>query len=155
MALRPELDAVRADFEEGQEELRGLSAEMSAISAELKELFRAEVDLAKAEAKEQVGFAVKMTVWGVVALIVGFITIVWVAVTATIALAYPFETWAAALIVTVALALIAGFAAFMAKAKLNQLSLVPRRTTQTVKEDLSWAKHQLNWKQKSAESAQP
>lgn len=132
-----------------------MTAEMSAISAELKDLFRAELELARAEAKEQVGFAVKMTVWGVVALIAAFITLVWVALTATFAISEALEPWAAALIVTAALALIAGVAALMARAKLSQISLVPRRTTQTVKEDLSWAKHQLNLKPKSGGSALP
>jgi hypothetical protein len=151
--LRPEVDAVRADIREGKEEIRGLSAEMSALSADAKELLLAELQLAKAETKEQVGFVVQMTTWGVVALIAAFITLVWVALTATAALAEAVDPWLAALIVTVALAVIAGVAALMAKSKLNQISLVPRRTVHSVKEDLTWAKHQLNLKPKSGGSA--
>lgn len=155
MILRPEVDAVRSDIREGKQEARELSAEMSAISADVKELLRAELELAKAETKEQAGVVVKMTTWGVVALVAAFITLVWIALTATYALAEAVDPWAAALIVTLALAAVAGGAALMAKAKLNQISLVPRRTAQTVKEDLTWAKHRLNLKPKSGESALP
>ena len=153
MILRPGVDAVRADLREGREELREISGEVSAISTELKELLRAELELAKAETKEQAGYAVKMTMFGVVALATGFITLVWIALTGTYALAEAVDPWLAALIVTLVLATIAGFAALMAKKKLDQISPVPHRTVETVKEDIKWAKCQMSLKPKSGGSA--
>jgi VIT1/CCC1 family predicted Fe2+/Mn2+ transporter len=151
--MQPEIDAVRADIDEGKAEVRGLQSEVAGIAEELRDLVRAELDLAKAETKEQVGVAVKMTAWGVAGLMTAFVMVVWVALTATYALANAVEPWIAALIVTLALGAIALISALMAKSKLSQFSPMPKRTANSLKEDLTWAKHQLKSKPASGEGA--
>jgi hypothetical protein len=144
--MQPQIDAARRDLEEGKTELRGLQAEVSELGAEVRDLLRSEMALARAETKEQLGIAVHITVWGLAGLVMGFIALVWVAVTATLALANVLDAWAAALIVTAALAGLAVVFAMMAKSSLGRLSVVPKRTANSIKEDISWAKQQLKSK---------
>lgn len=151
--MQPKIDAVRADLRDGKAEVRDLQTEVSAIAHELRGLVQAELDLAKAETKEQVGIAVKLTAWGVAGLMTAFVMIVWVALTATYALANAVEPWIAALIVTIALGAVAVISALMAKSKLGQFSIVPRRTANSVKEDLTWARQQLKSNPTSGEGA--
>ncbi len=153
MPLQAEVDAIRADWSEGKGEVRELASELAGISSDLRGLLQGEAQLAKAEAKEQVGIAIKVTMWGAVAAVAALLTLVWVALTATYALANAIEPWLAALVVTVGLALLTLMAAMLAKSRLSKFSLVPKRTVRAVKEDISWAKHQMNSQPTSSESA--
>ena len=153
--MQPETDAMKAGIQDGKDEVRDLKLEASGIARDLRDLVRAEIDLATAEAKEQVGVVKKVTAWGVIGLVTAILTLVWVALTATYALANAIEPWLAALIVTLALAAFAAMAALMAKSTLSKFSIVPKRTANSVKEDLAWAKRQLKSKSTSNEGAMP
>ncbi len=141
--MRAELEAIRSDLREGKGEIRDLGTEVSEITQDLRALLHSELSLAKAETKEQAGYLVKVATWGGVALAAAIVMLAWVALTSTYALSGMFPMWLSALIVTVALGAVAGIAAFAAKSRAGKLSLVPRRTVNAVKEDVTWAKHQL------------
>ena len=141
--MHTELNAIRTDLREGKDEGRDLRSEVAGVAGDLRSLVRSELELAKAETKEQVGYVVKVATWGGIALAAAIVTLVWVALTATYALSTAFPLWASALIVTVALLVIAGGAGLTAKSRASKISLMPKRTARSVKEDLSWAKQQL------------
>lgn len=151
--LTQERDALREGIRDGKAEVRDLQAEVSGVAQDLRELVRAELGLAKAEAKEQAAVAARATVLGAGALMMAFVMVIWVSLTATYALANAVEPWVAALIVTGALGVMAMLFGLMAKSTIGQFSIVPRRTAHSVKEDLSWAKQQLKSKQTSNEGA--
>ena len=153
--MRTEVEAIRADLREGRSEVRGLGNEVGGIAQDLRTLVRTEMELAKAETKEQAGYLVKLATWGGIALAAGVVTLAWVALTSTYALSGVLPLWLSALIVTVALAVIAAASALVAKSRASKLSFTPRRTINAVKEDVSWAKHQLKSNSTSSGSATP
>ena len=151
--MHTEIDAIRTDLRDGKSDVRDLGAEVAGIADDLRNLVRSELALAKAETKEQVGYAVKVAAWGGIALAAAVVTLVWVALTSTYALSAALPLWLSALIVTGALTVVAGMSALLAKSRAKKLSLMPRRTAKSVKEDLSWAKQQLKSNSTSNASA--
>ncbi|MEP6870376.1 MAG: phage holin family protein [Anaerolineaceae bacterium] len=141
--MRTQIDAIRADLRDGRTEVRDLGSEFAGIAGDLRTLVRTELELAKSEAKEQAGYLVALATWGGIAVAAAVVTLAWVALTSTYALSGFFPLWLSALVVTAGLALIAGLSALVAKARATKLSVVPRRTLNAVKEDVSWARHQL------------
>jgi len=108
---------------------------------DLGDVIRGEVRLAKAEMGEKVSQASKSGVlFGGAALcgVMGFAALVFAAIWG-LSLFVP--TWAAALIVGVFLLCIAGAMFIGGRAKLKEVTPVPERTVQTIKDDVEWAKH--------------
>jgi uncharacterized membrane protein YqjE len=136
-------------------EARDLRAELSEIGTDLGDLLKTEMELARAETREQVQNLTRLAIWGAVALVTSIVLVVWIALTATYALSEAMDDWLAALIVTVVLGLIVGTAAMLAKARLGQVSIMPKRTVNAVKEDMQWAKQQLKSSSNSSASATP
>jgi len=153
--MRSELEAIRSDLREGKGEIRDLGSEVSEIAQDLRTLVLTELTLAKAETKEQVGYLVKVATWGGIALAAAIVMLAWVALTSTYALSEVFPMWLSALIVTVALGVVAALSALVVRTRAGKLSLVPRRTVNAVKEDVSWAKQQLKSNSSSSGSATP
>jgi uncharacterized membrane protein YqjE len=135
--------SVRDELKRGTAEVRGLREEAAGIVEDVRDLLKSEVQLAKAEAGENMGRMMKAAMWGGVAALAALLTLFWVAFTATYVLNIWLELWASALIVTGALALITALGALMARAAIKQFSAVPRRTVNSLKEDVAWAKRQL------------
>lgn len=129
--------------EDLREETRGLGEEAGQIAQDLRNLLRSEVQLAKAETREQIQLAIRSAIWGAVAALCALLTLVFIALTSMFALWVVLPMWLSALIVTAGLFLIAGLAGLMAYARIKQISLVPKRTVDSLKEDVAWAKAQL------------
>ena len=120
---------------------RPLGEIVQSVMRDLGEVIRGEARLAKAEMSEKVSQASKSGVWfGGAALcgIMGFAALVFAAISA---LTMFVSTWAAALIVGVFLFCVAGAMFLGGRAKLKELTPVPERTVQTLKDDVEWAKH--------------
>lgn len=150
-----QVEAIRADLRDGRSEVRDLGTEAAAIAGDLRALVRSEVQLAKAETKEQAGHLVKVAIWGGIAFAAAVVTLVWVALTSTYALSTALPLWLSALIVTIVFATVAGVSALVAKSRAKKLSVLPRRTLKAVKEDVSWAKQQMQSNSTSNASATP
>ena len=112
------------------------------LSEQSSRLARQEVELAKAEltAKgKRAGIGAGM--FGGAG-IVGLYTVGALTATAILALATAVAAWLAALIVTVVLGAIAGVLALQGRSKVQQATPpVPEQATESVKEDVQWAKH--------------
>lgn len=146
---------LKDDVRRGTDEVRGISEELGGIADDLRDLVRTEVELAKAEVREQVSLVVKSAILAGVALVAAMLTLIWVALTATYALDLAMPLWLAALIVTVALGAVAAISGLMVKSRIKQVSVVPKRTMNSVKEDVTWAKQQLKSNTNSSASATP
>jgi len=111
------------------------------LSEQTSRLARQEVALAKAEltAKgQQAGIGAGM--FGGAG-VFGFYALGALTATAILALATAVSAWLAALIVTVVLAATAGVLALQGRSKVQQATPpVPERATESVKEDVQWAK---------------
>jgi uncharacterized membrane protein YqjE len=122
---------------------RPLGDLLKELSQEISRLVRDEVALARVEMTQ------KMSAMGKAAGLLGaaaFIGLLFAgALTATIILAIhvALAAWLSALIVTAAYLLIAGILAAVGIARLRRAGKpVPEQTIQTLKEDVSWARHQ-------------
>ena len=101
-------------------------------------LLQQEVNLAKAEMQQSIGAAVRVSVLGMVAVMALFSFLV-LGIT-TVIIAVP-EHWIAALAFTCAFLVIAVIAGLVALRQTRKVGFP--ETTQTIKEDVEWAKQQL------------
>ncbi|MEO9256293.1 MAG: phage holin family protein [Tepidiformaceae bacterium] len=133
---------VRDDLRDGREELRDLSSEVGEIAQDLRDLFKSELDLAKTEMSEQFRAAIKIVVYGAAAGVMALLCLVFLGLTAMFALNQVLAMWLSAVIVAGGLLLLAVIAGLAARRHTKQLTVVPRKTIQSVREDVSWAKAQ-------------
>jgi hypothetical protein len=122
---------------------RSLGMIVQDVVRDVGEVVRGEVRLAKAEMSEKVSQAGKSGVlFGGAALcgVMGFAALVFAAI-AGLTMVVP--TWAAAAIVGVFLSCIAAALFLGGRAKLKEVTPVPERTVQTLKDDVEWAKHPM------------
>jgi uncharacterized membrane protein YqjE len=114
------------------------------LSQDMSLLFRQEMQLAKAELSDKISRATSrlaslvagaLIAWlGALALVAGIILVL----DQPVGLA----SWLAALLVGIVLAGVGAFLLRGALRDLKQLDLVPRRTVETLKDDVRWAKEQ-------------
>jgi len=152
MAADPESslgDAMRR----GREELRDVGDEFAGIVSDLREIARGEVELAKAEMGEQVSALVRTAIWGGVAAVLGLLALTWVFVTMTLVLDTFMDAWAAAAITLGVLAVLTLGAGLAAASRMKQVTVVPKRTVHSVREDVQWAKDQLKSRQTTSAGA--
>lgn len=105
------------------------------------ELLKKELELAKAEVNSSVKSAVTMTVGFAVAGLFGLLGLGLLCAAAVLGLATSMSAWAAALVVGVAMLVIAGIAAAVARSKRVKNPL--EKTQKTLKEDVQWAKERM------------
>jgi hypothetical protein len=123
-----------------QKELRALSlpALFGRLGAEIGLLVRNEIALAQREMGAKLKSAAFGAVFFAVAAVLAIFAVFSLIVTA-LALELPF--WAAALIVSVALLVLAGILALVGKARIAKaIPPVPERTIDSLKEDVQWVK---------------
>jgi len=120
---------------------RSLGELFSDLGSELSTLVRKEMDLAKAEARDEVRRVRQSgTAFGLAA-VAGLVVVFF----ASAALAWLLDQWMnralAFLIVAVLWAVVAAIAVQVGKRRAAEMERLPR-TVETLKEDVEWAKHQ-------------
>jgi hypothetical protein len=111
------------------------------ISSDLSQLVRQEIELAKAEIKEEAVKAGKGAGMFGGAGFGGYLVIVFASLAAMFAIASGTGLGWAALIVAGIWAVIAAVLAVAGKKQMARVSPKPERTIQTLKEDAEWARH--------------
>ncbi|WP_433828513.1 phage holin family protein [Actinoplanes sp. CA-015351] len=111
------------------------------ISNDLSQLFRQEVDLAKAEMKQEATKAGKAAGMLGVAGFAGYLAVVLLSFAAVFGLANVMDAGWAALIVALLWAAIGGALFVAGRNKLKTVDPVPHRTVDTLKEDAQWLKN--------------
>lgn len=122
---------------------RSLGSLFNELTRETSTLFRQEIQLVKAEVTEkarQAGTGAAMTAAGGLILFVAVLSLV---ATAIIGLSYVMEPWAAALLVTVVVAIIGGIVLAKGLSNLKGEKLAPRRTIDTMRANAQFAREQL------------
>lgn len=114
------------------------------LSQEAKMLVRQEVALAKAEIKESTQHATGVGAGFGGAALVGYLALAILAVAAGLGLAEVMPAGFAFLIVGVVLLAIAGAAFLIGRKNLQALNPVPRKTIDTIKEDLTWLRARMS-----------
>ncbi|WP_234381641.1 MULTISPECIES: phage holin family protein [unclassified Streptomyces] len=114
---------------------------LSEISADVSRLVRDEIELAKAEIKQEstkAGKAVGMLGGAGYA---GHVVVLMGSLTAIFALAHAVDIAWAALIVTAVWAVVAAVLYTTGRKRLRGVNLKPERTVESLKEDARWARH--------------
>ena len=122
---------------------RPLSELLSDVTAQLQQLLRKEIELAKVETREQIDRGVKGAAAFAGAAVAGLLAAILLAFAAAFGLAEVMATGLAFLIVGVVTLAVAGILALQGKKKLAAFSPVPEQTVETVKEDVETAKDSL------------
>lgn len=113
------------------------------VLRDVGDIVRAEVQLGKAEIREEAQKAGKAAGMFGGAAVCGLLGAACLTATVVAALALAMPVWLAALLTAVFLGCIAGAFYAGAQAKFKSVQPVPRRTVDTLKEDLEWAKHRM------------
>jgi tetrahydromethanopterin S-methyltransferase subunit C len=111
------------------------------ISNDLSQLFRQEVELAKAEVRQEAVKAGKAAGMLGGAGFAGYLTIVLLSFAAVFGLANVIDPGWAALIVAVVWAIIGAVLFVIGRNRLKTVDPTPRRTVETIKEDAQWLKN--------------
>jgi putative superfamily III holin-X len=111
------------------------------ISNDLSTLFRQEVELAKAEVKQEASKAGKAAGMLGAAGFAGYMTIVLLSFALVYALSNVIDAGWAALIVAVIWGIVGAVLYANGRKKLKDVDPVPHRTVDTIKEDASWLKN--------------
>lgn len=126
-----------------QKQDRSLGELFADLAGETSTLVRQEVALAKTELSQKAARAGKQVGALVVGGAVAYAALLALMLAVIYALAQVMPPWAAALIVAVILAAIAGWLVTQALNALKQTDLAPRQTIETLKEDAQWMKDQV------------
>ncbi|MFF5718961.1 phage holin family protein [Streptomyces buecherae] len=122
---------------------RSVGELMSDVTSDVQQLFRQEVELAKAEVREEATKAGKAAGMFGGAGFAGYMVAVLLSLTAVFALANVMDLAWAALIVTGIWAVIGAVLFLRARAQMRTVSPKPERTMETLKEDARWARHPI------------
>ncbi|HUF53239.1 MAG TPA: phage holin family protein [Dehalococcoidia bacterium] len=142
-------------LERAREEGSFFWSEVVEIRSELQELAVKEVELLGAELQEQIRHATRGAIFGGVTAVIGFVFLIFLALSLMFGLAEVFQLWAAALITTGVIAAILGIVAVIAMLHIRAFSVTPKRTIQSLKEDAEWARNLLRSSRTSATNASP
>jgi hypothetical protein len=128
----------------GPDQQEGIGSLISGLITDLQELVRGEIALAKTELREDAmsaGRGIGMIAAGAIVGLTGFIFLM---LGVTYLLNKSLEMWLSAGIVGAALALIAALVISNGRGKLSASNLKPEQTIESLKEDRTWAKQQMN-----------
>ncbi len=122
---------------------RSVSELLQDVVANVQEMIRSEVLLAKTEIREEARRAAKAGQLLVGGLAVAFYALGFLLLFCVYVLATAIAAWAAALIVGIGLAVIAAVLLRVGIRRIKQVSPAPRKAIESVKENVRWAKGQV------------
>lgn len=111
------------------------------VTADLQGLFRQEIELAKAEVREDAKKAATAAGMFGTAGFAGYMVVVLLSLAAVFGLGTLLGIGWSALIVAGVWAVIAAVAALIGRSRVKQVSVKPERTVESLKEDAAWLRH--------------
>lgn len=132
------------DLRRGAGEAGEIGSSASGIAADIGEILKREVELAKAEISEEAGVAARASVWTAVAGLMAYFTALFLLIAGMWGLAEVFdEMWLNALIVAGGVFILAAITGMVAFARWKQFHIVPQKAIESSKETMNWASDQL------------
>jgi uncharacterized membrane protein YqjE len=119
---------------------RSLSDVLQDVIRNVQEIVRSEVRLAKAEIREEAAKTKSATLLLGAGAVTAIFAILFLLLMIVLALALVMPSWAAALIVGAALAVVAGVTLPAGIRRFKLIHPTPERTVETIKENVEWAK---------------
>ncbi|OPY66854.1 MAG: hypothetical protein A4E57_02598 [Syntrophorhabdaceae bacterium PtaU1.Bin034] len=112
------------------------------IPEEAKLLIRSQAMLLKSEIDMKIGQSVKYSIFLLAGVIIAWLGIMAAVATVIVVIGLFIPLWASALVVTLVLLIGGGILALAGLGKLRKMEWVPRRTVETVKENIQWLQKQ-------------
>lgn len=131
------------DLRRGRQEAMGVGRDFADIFKDISVLAQQELQLAQAEVAEQIRPLSQALIWGAVAAVFGLLVAAFSLIAVMFALALVFPLWLSALITMGISGILAAGAGLFAYSRLRKIRLMPQRTMQSVKEDVTWLGSQL------------
>lgn len=119
---------------------RPISSVLSDIVGNVQHIVRAEVKLARAEVREEIGKARRGMIFLAAGGMAAALAVVFILLAAVYALALVWPMWAAALVVGAGTALVGSAVVTTGIRQIRSVSLAPPRTVSTIQENIEWAK---------------
>ncbi|MFH8934040.1 phage holin family protein [Streptomyces griseosporeus] len=120
---------------------RSVGQLLSQVTSDLQTLFRQEVELAKAEVRQEATKAGKAAGMYGGAGFAGYMVLLFLSLAAVLGLANVMDGGWAALIVTAVWAVVAAVLYARGRAQMRAVSPKPEQTVETMKENAQWARH--------------
>ncbi|RKS08367.1 putative superfamily III holin-X [Nocardiopsis sp. Huas11] len=120
---------------------RSVAELVTEVTNDLQKLFRQEVELAKAEFREEATKAGKAAGMLSAAAFAGYMTLVLLSLAAVFGLSVLIGLGWASLVVAAVWAIAGAILFAMGRSRMRRVSPAPERTIETLKEDARWAKH--------------
>jgi phage gpG-like protein len=136
MTIATRRETLGSQLKDGRAEIREVAGEFAAMGGDIRDLARSEADLLRAEMQEQIQLAKQTAIWGAVAAVTGLVALFFVGLTLMFALDTVMDLWLAALITTLVMGAIVAFAGMAAMRRAKSISPRPRKTMESVKEDV-------------------
>jgi len=119
---------------------RSLGELLSEMTSEVSQLFRAEIELAKTEAKEEAAKAARAGVMFGAGGFVGYLAVIMLSFAAAWGLATVIPDGLAFLIIGIVYAAAAVVLFLLGRTRMQGFNPVPQETVETLKEDMEWAR---------------
>ena len=119
---------------------RSLGELLSEMTSEVSQLFRAEIELAKTEAKEEAAKAARAGVMFGAGGFVGYLAVIMLSFAAAWGLATVIPDGLAFLIIGIVYAAAAVVLFLLGRTRMQEFNPVPQETVETLKEDMEWAR---------------
>ena len=116
---------------------------LASVGGHVVRLVQQEAALARAEIVEKAGQAGIALGLVAAAGLIGFVGLLYLLASATLALSKALEGWLAALAVGIIVVILGAGLAWMALSRLKASSLKPSRTVRSIKDDVAWAKERI------------
>jgi tetrahydromethanopterin S-methyltransferase subunit C len=127
-----------------RQEAREIGSEVADIAADLRVLATKEAELARAEIREGVQAYGRGAGFGAAAGIFAWLALLFACLGLMFGLDEVLPLWAAALITALILLVVTAILALVARSSFQQGSLVPNKAMNSVREDIKWARAQMN-----------
>lgn len=114
------------------------------LSDDMSTLVRQELELAKAETMQKVSQATRSIIMMVAGGLLAYAGLISLVIAAAIALGALMPYWLSSLIVGLVVIVIGAVLVMSGRSSLANLSLVPEKTVETLKQDARWAKEQVS-----------
>jgi uncharacterized membrane protein YqjE len=129
----------------GVDEAKAVRGDLSDIYADVMTLASKEMELARVEMAEQAAAARNAAMFGAAAAVFALLMLAFAATTVMFALDEVMDLWLAALITAAGLLVITALLGLMARQQVKQITVAPKKTMESVREDVRWARDRMNF----------
>jgi hypothetical protein len=129
----------------GVDEAKAVRSDATDIFSDVMTLAQKELELARTEMAEQAMAARNAAILGAGAAIFGLLMLAFAATAAMFALDEVMDTWLAALITAAGLLGITALLGLLAMQQVKQITVSPKKTMESVREDMRWARDRMSF----------